>query len=69
MDSIIDYSGDGDSNLQEANARLHNLEEGMKRLESLLLQVLDPGGEEEDREEGGEGQREVERQAESGILE
>jgi hypothetical protein len=67
MDSIIDYSGDGDASMQEANARLHKLEEGMKRLESLLLQILDPNTGSE--QEAVEGQQEVEREAESGILE
>jgi len=67
MDSIIDYSGDGDSAMQEANARLHKLEEGMQRLESLLLQILDPNNASDEQQ--AEGQAELERQAETGILE
>lgn len=53
--------------MHEANTRLHKLEEGMKRLESLLLQILDPNDGSE--VEAAEGQQEVEREAESGILE
>lgn len=67
MDSIIDYSGEGDSGMHEANTRLHKLEEGMKRMESLLLQMLDTNDGSE--QEAVEGQREVEREAASGFLE
>jgi hypothetical protein len=67
MDSIIDYSGEGDSGIHEANTRLHKLEDGMKRLESLLLQILDTNDGSE--QEAAEGRQEVEREAESGILE
>lgn len=63
MDSIIDYSGDGDNTMQEANARLHKLEEGMKRLESLLLQILDSGDASEQEA------AEVQQEAETGVLE
>lgn len=41
MDSLIDFN-DSNVGLQEANARLHKLEEGMQKIESLLLQITHP---------------------------
>lgn len=42
MDSIVDYSDDGDTStrLLEANARLHKMEESMARMESMMAQLL-----------------------------
>ena len=43
MDSIIDYSDSAPLGLQEANARLHKMEDSLKRLEDLVLQLVDGG--------------------------
>jgi hypothetical protein len=69
MDSIIDYSADGGggNELQEANMRLHRLEEGMKRLESLILQIIDPDNESDN--EQVEGRDELQMTVQTGILE
>jgi hypothetical protein len=69
MDSIIDYSADGGggNDLHEANMRLHRLEEGMKRLESLILQIIDPDNGSDD--EPVEGRDELQMKVQTGILE
>jgi hypothetical protein len=40
MDSIVDYNADGTA-LQEANERLHKLEESMARIEEMLASVIE----------------------------
>jgi len=63
MDSIIDYSDTGNVQMQEANSRLHRLEESIARLETMLAQVLESNASEND-----EGQLELEREVETGTL-
>ncbi|KIX04585.1 uncharacterized protein Z518_05455 [Rhinocladiella mackenziei CBS 650.93] len=43
MDSIIDLNDDHNSRLLEATARLHKMEEAMKRMEAMLSRLLDDG--------------------------
>lgn len=40
MDSIVDYTGDG-SAMDEANVRLHKLEESVGRIEEILMRFVD----------------------------
>ncbi|KIW09850.1 hypothetical protein PV08_11951 [Exophiala spinifera] len=58
MDSIVDFSEDGDTatRLLEANARLHNMEESMARMESMIAQLLsvDAGDASSENSEGKE---------------
>ena len=80
-DSIIDYSGNPTSDvvMQEASARLHKLEESTRRIEQMLVQIMEQaGGDGEDAgddAEGGDhmdrdnGERELNREIQSGILE
>jgi hypothetical protein len=43
MDSIVDYNADGTA-LDEANVRLHKLEESMARIEEMLASAIGPRG-------------------------
>ena len=42
MDSLIDFS-DGSTGMQEANARLHKMEDSLQRLEELVTQLVNGG--------------------------
>ena len=43
MDSLIDYTDHSGPGLQEANARLHKMENSLRRLEDLVLQLVSGG--------------------------
>ena len=43
LDSIMDFSDSASPGLQEANARLHKMEDSLQRLEDLVLQLVQGG--------------------------
>ncbi|EXJ85892.1 hypothetical protein A1O1_06261 [Capronia coronata CBS 617.96] len=64
MDSIVDYSDDGDDKLLEANTRLHKMEAAITRIEAMLSQLANGDA----SSENTEGREELEQEMQSGTM-
>jgi hypothetical protein len=64
MDSTIDLSGESSMGIQEANARLHKMEDSLQRLEELVLQLIGGGS-----GDSPPAENELEQEQSTGVLE
>ncbi|EXJ85226.1 hypothetical protein A1O3_05901 [Capronia epimyces CBS 606.96] len=64
MDSIVDFSDDGNDKLLEANARLHKMEAAIARMEAMLSQFLNQDA----SSENSEGKAELEQEIQTNTI-
>ena len=67
MDSIVNLGMDGTDAMDEANERLHKLEDGVERIEAILKKFMELQGDADEDEDDGDGEDSVADNAELNL--